>query len=268
MRDNDLGEQFYSQNREKTEQLLLTKVPFQVGRLQKRMYSDTDYMLLGLLIERITGMSLDNYVEHEIYYPLNLKQTIYNPLQKGFSKNQFAATEIQGNTRGGRLDFDNVRQYVLQGEVHDEKAFHSLAGVAGHAGLFSTAKELGILAQAMLNRGGYGKVHLFEQNVVDQFIKPDDGDGSYGLGWRRANNGAMKWHFGPYASPSAFGHTGWTGTVTVIDPEHDLVIVLLTNARHSKVEGSDKDYQFLGKTFETGKYGSIVSLVYEAILDQ
>jgi len=267
-RDNDLGEQFYSQNREKTEQLLLTKVPFEVGRLQKRMYSDTDYMLLGLLIERITGMSLDSYVEHEIYYPLNLKQTIYNPLQKGFSKNQFAATEIQGNTRGGRLDFDNVRQYVLQGEVHDEKAFHSLAGVAGHAGLFSTAKELGILAQAMLNRGGYGKVHLFEQSVVDQFIKPDDGDGSYGLGWRRANNGSMKWHFGPYASPSAFGHTGWTGTVTVIDPEHDLVIVLLTNARHSKIEGSDKDYQFLGKSFETGKYGSIVSLVYEAILDQ
>lgn len=266
-RDNALGEQFYSQNKEKTKQLLLTKVPFEVGRLSKRMYSDTDYMLLGLLIERITGMSLDSYVEHEIYHPLNLNQTVYNPLLKGFSKNQFAATEIQGNTRGGRIDFDNVRQYVLQGEVHDEKAYHSLGGVAGHAGLFSTANELGILAQAMLNRGGYGKVHLFEQNVVDQFIKPDDGNGTYGLGWRRANNGAMKWHFGPYASPSAFGHTGWTGTVTVIDPEHDLAIILLTNARHSEIEGDDKDYQFKGKQFETGKYGSVISLVYEAVLD-
>ena len=267
-RENELGEQFYSQNSDKTKQLLLTKVPFEVGRLKKRMYSDTDYMLLGTLIERITGMSLDTYVEHEIYHPLHLHMTAYNPLAKGFSKNQFAATEIQGNTRGGRVSFDNVRDYVLQGEVHDEKAFHSLAGVAGHAGLFSTAKELGILSQAMLNRGGYGNVHLFEQNVVDQFIKPDDGDGSYGFGWRRANNGSLKWHFGPYASPSAFGHTGWTGTVTVIDPEHDLAIILLTNARHSKVVGDDKNYKFEGKQYETGKYGSIVSLVYEAILNE
>jgi N-acetylmuramoyl-L-alanine amidase len=266
--DNDLGKQFYSQNSNKTKQLILTKVPFEVGRHKKRMYSDTDYMLLGLLIERITGMSLDSYVEHEIYHPLNLNQTVYNPLQKGISKNQIAATEIHGNTRGGRIEFDNVRQYVLQGEVHDEKAFYSLGGVAGHAGLFSTAGDLGVLAQAMLNRGGYGKVHLFEQNVVDQFIKPDDGDGSYGLGWRRANNGSMKWHFGPYASPTAFGHTGWTGTVTVIDPEHDLAIILLTNARHSEVEGDEKDYHFKGKQFETGKYGSIISLVYEAVLDK
>ena len=265
-RDNKLGEQFYSQNANKTKQLLLKKVPFEVGRHKKRMYSDTDYMLLGILIERITGMSLDSYVEHEIYHQLNLSKTLFNPLQKGFSKNQFAATEIQGTTRGGRVTFDNVREYVLQGEVHDEKAFHSLNGVAGHAGLFSTANELGILAQAMLNRGGYGNVHLFDQNVVDQFIKPDDGDGSYGLGWRRANNGSMKWHFGPYASSSAYGHTGWTGTVTVIDPEHDLVIILLTNARHSEVVGDDKNYSFKGKQFETGKYGSIISLVYEAVL--
>ncbi len=266
-RDNALGEQFYSQNTEKTKQLLLTKVPFEVGRLSKRMYSDTDYMLLGLLIERITGMSLGSYVEHEIYHPLNLNQTVYNPLLKGFSKNQFAATEIQGNTRGGRIDFDNVRQYVLQGEVHDEKAYHSLGGVAGHAGLFSTGQELAVLAQALLNRGGYGNKQLFSGKVIDQFIKPDDGNGTYGLGWRRANNGDRKWHFGPYASSSAYGHTGWTGTATVIDPEHDLAIILLTNARHSEIEGDDKDYQFTGKQFETGKYGSIISLVYEAVLD-
>jgi len=267
-RDNDLGVRFYSQSKQKTEQLILRKVPFEVGRNSKRMYSDTDYMLLSMIIERIVGMKLDQYVEHEIYHPLNLKRTVYNPLQKGFSKSQFAATEIHGNTRGGRVDFENVRTYVLQGEVHDEKAFHSFEGIAGHAGLFSTAEELGILAQTMLNRGGYSRVHLFDQSVVDQFIKPDDGDGSYGLGWRRANNGSRKWHFGPYASQLAFGHTGWTGTVTVIDPVHDLAIILLTNARHSEIDGDDKNYHFRGKEFETGKYGSIISLVYEAILDQ
>lgn len=93
-----------------------------------------------------------------------------------------------------------------------------------------------------------------------------DGDGSFGLGWRRSNNGALKWHFGPYASASAYGHTGWTGTVKVIDPEHDLAIVLLTNARHTLIEGDEKHYSFKGKEFETGKYGSIISLIYEDVL--
>ena len=266
-RDNHLGTAFFSQNAERTKQLILTKVPFAVGRSAKRMYSDTDYMLLGMVIEKITGMALDTYVEYDIYHPLALDSTAFNPLEKGFRKNQFAATEINGTTRGHRVDFDNVRTYVLQGEVHDEKAFHSLGGVAGHAGLFSTGKDLAVLAQVLLNRGGYGEKQLFSSKVIDQFIKPDDGNGTYGLGWQRANNGDRKWHFGPYASASAYGHTGWTGTVTVIDPEHDLAIILLTNARHSEIEGDNKDYQFKGKQFETGKYGSVISLVYEAVLN-
>jgi len=265
--DNKLGEQFFSQNSPKTKQLILTKVPFTVGRDNKRIYSDTDFMLLGMLVENITGQSLDKYVENEIYHSLHLENTVFNPLRKGFVKNQIAATEIEGNTRGGRVDFDNVRRYVLQGEVHDEKAFYSLNGISGHAGLFSTATDLAVLAQTLLNRGGYGKTQLFSSSVIDQFIKPDDGDGSYGLGWRRADNGTRKWQFGPYASASAYGHTGWTGTVTVIDPEHDLAIILLTNARHSKVVGDD-NYHFKGKEFETGKYGSVISLVYEALLER
>jgi len=266
-RDNDLGDNFFSQNLNKTKELILTKVPFVVGRSTKRMYSDTDYMLLGMIIEKISGLPLDLFVEYEIYQPLGLKNTVYNPLQKGFRKNQFAATEVHGTTRGNRINFDNVRTYVLQGEVHDEKAFHSLAGVSGHAGLFSTATDLAVLTQTLLNRGGYNNKELFSGKVIDQFIKPDDGNGTYGLGWRRANNGDRKWHFGPYASNSAYGHTGWTGTATVIDPEHDLAIILLTNARHSEIEGDDKNYQFKGKQFETGQYGSVISLVYEAVLD-
>ena len=266
-RDNDLGLKFFSHDSDKTKNLILTQVPFAVGRSAKRMYSDTDYMLLGMIIEKITGMSLDLYVEYEIYHPLGLNNTVFNPLQKGFRKNQFAATEIHGTTRGNRVSYEDVRTYVLQGEVHDEKAYHSLAGVAGHAGLFSTAQDMAVLAQALLNRGGYGNKQLFSGKVIDQFVKPDDGNGTYGLGWRRANNGDRKWHFGPYASSSAYGHTGWTGTVTVIDPEHDLAIILLTNARHSEIEGDEKNYQFKGKQFETGKYGSVISLVYEAVLD-
>ena len=266
-KNNKLGEAFYSQNSERTKQFILNKVPFSIGRNTQHIYSDTDFILLGMLVERITGKTLDQYCEYDIYQPLGLKDTLFNPLHKGKSKQQIAATEIHGTTRGGRVDFDNIRRYVLQGEVHDEKSFHSFAGVAGHAGLFSTTSDIAILMQTLLNRGGYGETKVFDQTVLDQFTKPADSDGSYGLGWRRNNNGALKWHFGSYASSQAYGHTGWTGTVTVVDPEHDLAIVLLTNARHSIIEGDDLHYTFKGKTYETGKYGSIISLIYEAILE-
>ncbi|WP_246058429.1 penicillin binding protein PBP4B [Litorilituus lipolyticus] len=265
-KNNKLGKMFYSQNKQQTQQLLIDKVPLSNRSKTTSVYSDVNYILLGLLIEKISGVSLDQYVEQFIYQPLGLDSILYNPLQKGWHKNQFAATEIAGNTRGGRVHFDNVRHQVLQGEVHDETAFYSLGGVAGHAGLFSNAESLAVLAQALLNRGGYNETQLFTAKVLDQFVKPDDGNGSFGLGWRRANNGDRAWHFGPYASAQAYGHTGWTGTVTVIDPKHDLAIILLTNARHSDIVGDDKQFHFLGKTFETAKYGSVVSLIYEAIL--
>ncbi|PKG97214.1 penicillin binding protein PBP4B [Paraglaciecola sp. MB-3u-78] len=268
-KDNELGPQFFSQNKKQTEHLLLSRVPFEIGRKTKAIYSDTDYMLLSLLIERVTHEPLDLYVEQQIYHPLGLSNTLFNPLQKGFTKSQFAATEIMGNTRGGTVDFENVRTYVLQGEVHDEKAFHSFGGVTGHAGLFSTVNDLAVLSQTLLNGGGYAKTKVFEPAVLDEFVKPEEGNGSFGLGWRRAGHGERKWHFGPYASPYAYGHTGWTGTVTVIDPEYDLAIILLTNARHSEIveQEDDKGPEFRGKLFETGKYGSIISLVYEAVLD-
>ena len=265
-RDNALSEAFFSQDDKRTKDLILTKVPLEIGRAVKNRYSDTDYILLGMLIEKITHMPLNVYVRYKLYYPLGLTNTLFNPLHQGFKQNQFAATEIHGTTRENRVDYENIRTTVIQGEVHDENAYHSLAGVAGHAGLFSTGEDLAVLAQVLLNRGGYGDKQLFSANVLDQFIKPDDENGTYGLGWRRANHGDRKWHFGPYASASAFGHTGWTGTVTIIDPEHDMAIILLTNARHSDIEGDDKHYEFKGKQFETGKYGSVISLIYEAVL--
>ncbi|MEM5552878.1 penicillin binding protein PBP4B [Pseudoalteromonas neustonica] len=266
-KDNKFGERFFSQNSLRTKNLLLTGVPFIAGRNVKHLYSDIDYMLLGVLIERITQQALDYYVEGQIYQPLGLQHTLFNPLQKGVSKHTIAATELAGNSRGGRISFDNIRTDVLQGQVHDEKAFYALGGVAGHAGLFSTVEELGVLSQLLLNRGGYGDKQIFTPQVLDQFIAPQASNETYGLGWRRAGEHAQKWHFGPYASPQAYGHTGWTGTVTVIDPAYDLAIILLTNARHSPIKGNDTHYEFVGKKFETGKYGSVISLVYEALLN-
>ncbi|WP_206483023.1 penicillin binding protein PBP4B [Thalassotalea sp. G2M2-11] len=266
--DNRLGKRFFSQDKARTQQLILTQVPFAVGKQTKRMYSDTDFMLLGTLIERITGMPLDVYTERFIYQELGLNNILFNPLKKGRMKSEFAATEIDGTTRGCRFSYPNVREYVLQGEVHDEKAFYSMEGVAGHAGLFANASDLSVLLQTLLNGGGYGDKYFFSQKVLDQFTKPEENAGSYGLGWRRANHGDFKSFFGPYASSLAYGHTGWTGTVTLIDPAHDLGIILLTNARHTPIEGDERNYKFLGKDFETGNYGSVMSLIYEAVLNK
>lgn len=267
--DNENGPEFYSLDRNKTIELIKTKVPFAFEKGKQTIYSDTDYLLLGLIIEAITGMKQDEYVEKEIYKLLGLKDTMYTPLQKGRQKNEIAATEIYGTTRGHRRDYPSIRTDVLQGEVHDEKGFYAMGGIAGHAGLFSTVNDLGILTQVILNHGGYGDIKLFNKNVIDQFIKPSDFDASFGLGWRRAGDNDMPALFGSYASNLAVGHTGWVGTATVIDPYHDLSIVLLTNKKHSENYGNDPFplEKFKGDDFITGQYGGIVTLIYEAFLE-
>ena len=156
--------------------------------LFRSVYSDIDYMILGVLIERISGQSLDEYLEQHIYAPLKLNNTLFNPLKKGFNRQQFAATELSGNTRDGRIHFDNIRTNVLQGQVHDERAFYSLDGVAGHAGLFSNAPDLAILCQVLLNKGGYGDTQIFNASSLAQFLTPQSTDETYGLGFRLAGN--------------------------------------------------------------------------------
>jgi CubicO group peptidase (beta-lactamase class C family) len=223
-------------------------------------------MLLGYIVEKVTGQKLDNYVENAIYKPLGLKHTIFNPLQKGFKPKDFAATELMGNTRDGVISFPNVRTYTLQGEVHDEKAFYSMEGVSGHAGLFSTTSDLAVLLQVMLNGGSYGNKSFFEKETIEEFVAPSEMNSTYGLGWRLNGDDSMDWMFSKYASDSAYGHTGWTGTVTIIDPEQNLGIVLLTNKKHSPlVDPAVNSNQFFGDLFTTGRYGSVVTAVYEAL---
>ncbi|KKI93156.1 esterase [Bacillus sp. SA1-12] len=260
-----VAKELYSQEREKTIEFLSdTPLTYEPGT--KNIYSDVDYMLLGAIIEEITGQQLDAYVEKEIYKPLKLKRTMFNPLQKGYKSKDFAATELLGNTRDGLIDFPNIRTYTLQGEVHDEKAFYSMEGVSGHAGLFSTTSDTAVLLQVMLNGGGYGDHAFFDQDIVETFTEPSKVNPTYGLGWRLNRNDSMEWMFGPHASDSAYGHTGWTGTVTIIDPEFNLGIVLLTNKKHSPLVNPESNpNQFIGDLFQTGSYGSVVTAIYEAL---
>ncbi len=228
-------------------------------------YSDVDYMLLGLIVEKVTSQDLDTYLKENFYNKLNLKRTTFNPLKNGINKNETAATELNGNTRDNTIDFINARKYTIQGEVHDEKAYYSMKGVSGHAGLFSNAYEVAKLAQIIVNEGGYDNIRFFDKTTLDNFTKPKDINSSFGLGWRRQGDFIYKWAFSGLASRETVGHTGWTGTLTVIEPSQNLVIVLLTNAKNSRViDPAKKPNDFYGNHYYTTNYGVISSIIIDA----
>lgn len=263
--DPNVTNSLFSQDKNTTVQMIM-KTPLQYEPGTKTQYSDVDYMLLGLVVEKVTGESLDQYVESNIYQPLGLSHILYNPLKKGFSANDCAATELNGNTRDGAVKFVNVRTNTIQGQVHDEKAFYSMGGVSGHAGLFATAGDLAKLCQVMLNGGGYGGNKFFDKNTIDEFTKRKDSLPTWGLGWWREGDEGRPWYFGVDSSSDTIGHQGWTGTLTMIDPENNLVMVLLTNKINSPViDNKTNPNDFLGNKFTTATLGTIPELIYEGI---
>lgn len=241
-------------------------------------YSDVDFMILGLLVEQIVAEKLDTFVEREIVAPLGLHNTVFNPLLKGFAASDVAATELNGNTRDGQVDFGAlpdgsavmIRTGTIQGEVHDEKAFYCMGGVSGHAGLFSTVGDLAVMTQVMLNGGIFNGIELFTREVVDEFTAPralnvGDVDAStIALGWRvhsRVGDGYYYFDCGP--SRSSFGHQGWTGTLTVIDPYYNLSITILSNYRHSPVVWPPNG--FAGADFAIADLVPVVQRIYAAL---
>lgn len=255
----------FTQSRDEAlEKIIATPLEYVPGTATR--YSDVDYMLLGFIVEAITDMRLDEYVEQEIYAPLGLTHTTFEPLRHGFSKQDCAATELRGNTRDGALGFANVRHDTVQGECHDAKAFHVMGGVSGHAGLFSTASDIAVLEQLLINRGGYGDVRLFDEDTLDRFIKPKDTDPSFGLGWRRKAHDGYTAIFSQVPDTASVGHTGWTGTFTLIDPVNHLGIALLTSRRNTPVLDPAKDpNDFVGCHFLIGRYAIVPTLVYQAL---
>jgi len=249
---------FYSQEKHKTQVIIETKLGFDRSRGGEPVYSDIDFMLLGTIVERISGLSIDQYANKYFYEPLKLTNTTFNPLLNRFEKSDCAATELKGNTRNGSISFPNVRQDVIQGQVHDEKAFYSMNGTSGHAGLFSNLNDMSLLTQIMLNNGTFHNIHFWDNAIQQLFLTPYPIDPSYGLGWR-LNWNKKQWFFGEHASKYAYGHTGWTGTCTLMDPQYSIAIVLLTNKKHSPfINGT-----FAGDHFITGNYAQIMTLAYE-----
>ena len=214
---------------------MICKTPLDYEPGTDTVYSDVDYMILGYVVEKTTGEDLDTWLKKTFYEPLGLTHLTYNPMEHGYEKEDCAATELNGNTRDGVLDFDGFRTGTIQGQVHDEKAWYCMAGVSGHAGLFSNATDLAKLASIMLS-GGYGEHRFFSRNVMDMFTAPKSvNDANWGLGWWREGDNDRAWYFGTESGSGTIGHQGWTGTLVMIDPDHDLVIVYLTNKINSPV---------------------------------
>jgi CubicO group peptidase (beta-lactamase class C family) len=257
------GDGLYSQESNLTKQIILTKLPFMQEIESTPNYSDIDFMLLGILVERVTGINLAEYVQDNIYQPLGLTHTFFNPLQHGLAVRQCAATELNGNTRNGVINFPNIRTQTIQCQVHDEKAYYSMAGVSGHAGLFSTAHDMAILTQLMLDNGSMVGHQFWGESTTQLFTTPLDSNDSYALGWRLAGDKDRYKYLGNQTDSHAFGHTGWIGTVTVIDPKHQLVIILLTNKKHTPI----KSGKFTGDKYDTGKYYPVIDAVYQAMID-
>jgi CubicO group peptidase (beta-lactamase class C family) len=184
----------------------------------RRVYSDVGMILMAAIVEQITGERLDWFLEQRVFTPLAMHDTRFNPLRgehSPFELARIAPTELDGA----------VRHRHVHGEVHDLNAA-ALGGVAGHAGMFSSARDLAGFAQMLLDATGGDPTPVAVGNGANTLLVRD-GATARPLGWDVAtgSNSAA----GRYFSTSAFGHTGFTGTSIWIDPQRGLYVVLLTN---------------------------------------
>ncbi len=184
----------------------------------RTVYSDIGFILLGEILERISGKTLDILFQDWIAEPLGMGNTGFNPAPENWM--QIAPTE-QDNS---------FRNSLIQGEVHDENAW-VMGGVAGHAGLFGTAGDLGIFCQMMLRKGQWKKQQLIQPQTIQELTVayPASQGAPFALGWDKPSGNSSS---GKYFSLHSIGHLGFTGTSIWIDPQKDLFVILLTNRVH------------------------------------
>lgn len=187
-------------------------------------YSCLNYITLQNIIQNITGQSLKNFAEENIFKPLKMEDTFYQPPKNKI--NRCAATEVLDNGK------------VLLGVVHDPLARVMNGGISGNAGLFSTADDLSVYAAMLLNGGSWNGTRILSKLAVNKMITVPRGFEKFGrsLGWDLYS--PYDSNLGDLLSARAFGHTGYTGTSISIDPVYNLVIILLTNRVHPHDTGS------------------------------
>jgi len=178
------------------------------------VYSDLGFILLGEILQRVTGRALDQLAHERIFAPLGMDSTTFKP--GAALRPRIAPTENDASWR----------KRLIHGEVHDENAF-AMGGVAGHAGMFATAPDLAAFCQMVLNGGIYAHRRLLAPATVGLFTSPSAlGQGTRTLGWMLPTENSAS---GQFFAPGSFGHLGFTGTSIWIDPSRELFVVLLTN---------------------------------------
>jgi len=179
----------------------------------RMVYSDLGAIILGVVVERVSGETLDTYLARHVFGPLRMTSTVYRPGRDLLAR--IAPTE-----------YDPWRQRHIHGEVHDENAY-ALGGVSAHAGLFSTGHDVARLCQMYLNGGTLNGARIVSGETIRRFTTVQDSTFSNrALGWETPNGTNSAGHL--LARP-AFGHTGFTGTSIWVDPSRDLFVILLTN---------------------------------------
>jgi CubicO group peptidase (beta-lactamase class C family) len=186
--------------------------PLQYQPGTKMIYSDWDMILLQLVLERISGKTLDVLAAEKIFRPLGMTDTQFNP--PATLRSRIAPTQVN-DARGG----------LLWGAVHDNNAY-MMGGVAGHAGLFSTARDLALFSLMMLNGGDGNGVRVAKPFTIARWTARQGRESSRALGWDSPEGGSAA---GQFFSPWSYGHNGFTGTSIWIDPQKDLFVVVLTN---------------------------------------
>ena len=183
------------------------------------VYSDWDMIVLQLVLERITGQPLDLFTTMRIFAPLGMTDTGFLPDTMLLGQ-RLAPTTVDSALRGG----------LLRGVVHDGNAW-AMGGVSGHAGLFSSARDLAVFAQLLLNDGRYGGVQLVRPETLVRWTAIQGPGSSRALGWDTPSGASSA---GRYFGPRSYGHTGFTGTSMWMDPERGVFVVILANRVHSR----------------------------------
>ena len=219
-----------------------------LGPTGKYIYSDNDFIFLGKVVEAISGQPLEKYVKKEFYDKLGMKSTGFKP-RESFPLEYIAPTESEAG----------FRQQLLQGDVHDPGAA-MFGGVAGHAGLFSNAYDLAVLAEVLLDAGSFKGQRYFKKETIDLFTAYHSDSSRRGLGFDKPEKDNLT-RRDPYpafsASPEAFGHTGFTGTCIWIDPKHHLTFILLAN----RVNNNGDANRFLRMNIR----GKVLETIYNAL---
>ena len=198
------------------------------------IYTDVGYIMLAEIVRRVTGQSVNEFSRENIFGPLGMTETGYLPGEE--LRRRAAPTERRGDR-------------WMQGEVHDPRSY-ALGRVAGHAGLFSTAEDLAVYAQMMLNRGHYAGKRVLSPEIVAKMTTPNEvSSGLRGLGWDMRTGYSS--NRGESFTPKAFGHGGFTGTTLWTDPGLDLAVIFLSNRLHPDGKGSVNKL--------AGKIGSIAA---------